>query len=110
MWCADAEQGDTKIQVVIDLSNRPCLTHNLNLDNGEEKVGDLPLEMFEHVLDSLVVNARMTVHILQIHATTNREDTVKATAEAFGKALKYCAMIDHRRAGATASSKGTLSV
>jgi len=33
-----------------------------------------------------------------------------ATAAAFGKALKYCAMVDYRRSGQTASSKGTLSV
>jgi len=32
-----------------------------------------------------------------------------ATAAAFGKALKFCAMVDYRRKGITASSKGTLS-
>lgn len=111
MWCASAEAGpNTKIEVVMDLSNRPCFTHNLNLDNGNEKEGDLTLEMFEHVLDSIVINARMTVHIMQIHATENLGDTLQATATAFGQALKYCTMIDRRRSGATASSKGTLSV
>lgn len=110
MWCASAEQNQTKIEVTMDLSNRPCFTHNLGLDNGEETVGDLSLEMFEHILDSIVVNARMTVHILEVYATNNLEDTVQAVAIAFGQALKYCAMVDSRRAGATASSKGTLSV
>lgn len=110
MWCATATAGDSTVEVTMDLSNRPCLTHNLNLDNGEELVGDLSMEMFEHVLDSLTVNARMTVHMVQVHPNSNIKDTVDAVAIAFGEALKYCSMIDGRRAGATASSKGTLSV
>jgi imidazoleglycerol-phosphate dehydratase len=73
-------------------------------------VGDLSLEMFEHVLDSLVVNARTTVHVVQIVPSANLGDTVQAVAIAFGVALKHCAVVDCRRAGATASSKGTLSV
>jgi imidazoleglycerol-phosphate dehydratase len=110
MWCAAAEQGNSKVEVTMDVSNRPCLTHNLNLDNGQEKVGDLSMEMLEHVLDSLVVNAHMTVHMVQLHPNPNVQDTVDAVAIAFGQALKYCSMIDCRRSGATASSKGTLSV
>jgi imidazoleglycerol-phosphate dehydratase len=110
MWCAAAEQGDSLVEVTMDLSNRPCLTHNLHLDNGEEKVGDLSMEMLEHVLESLVVNSRMTVHMVQLHPNNNVKDTVHAVAMAFGQALKYCAMVDSRRMGATASSKGTLSV
>lgn len=112
MWSATAQSGDAKVEVTMDLSNRPCFTHNLTLSNsdGDEKVGDLSMEMFEHVLDSLVVNARMTVHIVELTPCENLADTVQAVGMAFGQALKYCAMVDCRRAGATASSKGTLSV
>ena len=111
MWCATAVVGASQVQVVVDLSNRPCLVHDLALvQEGVEKVGDLSLEMFEHVLDSLVVNARWTVHIVQVQASENLMETIEATAIAFGKALRYCAMVDSRRMGATASSKGTLSV
>jgi imidazoleglycerol-phosphate dehydratase len=95
----------------MDLSNRPCFTHNLSLDRGDgvEKVGDLSLEMFEHALDSLVVNAKVTVHVVELEVGS-LEDMVLATAMSFGEALKYCSMVDLRRSGATASSKGTLSV
>jgi imidazoleglycerol-phosphate dehydratase len=110
MWCAAAEVGRSKVEVTMDVSNRPCLTHNLTLDNGEEKVGDLSMEMLEHVLNSLVENAHMTVHIVQLQPNPNVQETVDALAIAFGQALKYCSMIDCRRSGATASSKGTLSV
>ena len=99
--------------MTMDLSNRPCLTHNLSLDHRpQEMVGDLSVEMLDHVLDSVVVNGRMTVHIVEVKSSSssNLLDTVTATARALGQALKYCAMMDGRRAGATASSKGTLSV
>jgi len=110
MWCATSVVNEnTQIQVTMDLSNRPCLTHNLSLQQ-EEMVGDLSLEMLDHVLDSVVVNGRMTVHIVEVASNNNLLDTVTATARALGQALKYCAMMDGRRAGATASSKGTLSV
>lgn len=120
MWCAKHECGSGNVEVTMDLSNRPCLTHNLALTEheSEEKVGDLSVEMLDHVLDSLVVNGRMTVHVLLMQDGATNGDSSKvslmdkamATAAAFGKALKYCAMVDHRRAGQTASSKGTLSV
>jgi imidazoleglycerol-phosphate dehydratase len=118
MWCAASTIENTKIHVTMDLSNRPCFTHNLRSMETAEYIGDLTTEMFEHVLDSIVVNARMTVHIVEDiiedendeAVTENVENSVMATARAFGQALKYCAMVDGRRAGATASSKGTLSV
>jgi imidazoleglycerol-phosphate dehydratase len=112
MWSAVAQSGDAKVEVTMDLSNRPCFTHNLALSNSEadEKVGNLSLEMFEHVLDSLVVNSRTTVHVVQMVPSSNLGDTIQAVGIAFGVALKHCATVDCRRAGATASSKGTLSV
>ena len=117
MWCARASSSDSIVEVTMDLSNRPCLTHNLALAAnaaGEEYVGgdscDLSVEMLEHALDSLVMNGQMTVHILQVKEGTRVLDTALATAAAFGQALKLCLAVDPRRAGKTASSKGTLSV
>jgi imidazoleglycerol-phosphate dehydratase len=107
MWCSSSNTGDAVVEVTMDLSNRPCLTQNLSL-HDEEYVGDLSTEMFDHVLDSLVMNGQMTVHVLQQKKGTV-EDLVMATAEAFGRALRLCAAVDPRRAGKTASSKGTLS-
>merc|ERR1712045_1106096 len=100
------------VEVVMDLSNRPCLTHNLSLSDNrqdQEYVGDISIEMLEHVLESLVMNSQMTVHIVE-HKSGDLMDTALATAQAFGKALRLCAAVDPRRAGKTASSKGTLSV
>jgi len=107
MWCSSSKVGEALVEVTMDLSNRPCLTQNLSL-HDDEYVGDLSTEMFDHVLDSLVMNGQMTVHVLQ-KSKGNVKDLVIATAEAFGRALRLCAAVDPRRAGKTASSKGTLS-
>lgn len=94
----------------MDLSNRPCLTHDLDLSfHNEEKVGDLSTEMIEHIFESLTMNGQMTVHVVQIKVGTAGELST-ATMRAFGKALSRCVAVDPRRSGATASSKGTLSV
>eukprot|EP00980_Cylindrotheca_fusiformis_P000661 scaffold160_cov136-Cylindrotheca_fusiformis.AAC.8 len=119
MWLAAAGEGKAKVEVTMDLSNRPCLRHNLHDTLGvQEYVDDdaqstscpLSCEMLEHVLDSLVMNGRMTVHIVENEPGASVHDTVMCTAKAFGKALRICSMVDQRRAGQTASSKGTLSV
>mmetsp|Transcript_16415 Transcript_16415/g.20059 ORF Transcript_16415/g.20059 Transcript_16415/m.20059 type:complete len:444 (-) Transcript_16415:195-1526(-) len=110
MWCAEAKVGESTVRVTMDLSNRPCLTHDLCLSTcGEEYVGDMSIEMLDHVLDSLVMNAQMTVHIEEKAKGENMMDLTMATAKAFGRALRLCAAVDPRRAGKTASSKGTLS-
>jgi len=108
MWCAKAQEGDAVVEVTMDLSNRPCLTSNLSLSQCEY-VGDMSTEMLDHVLDSLVMNGQMTVHIVECNPG-DIVDLATATAKAFGRALKFCAAVDPRRAGKTASSKGTLSV
>lgn len=113
MWCATGNYGDAEVEVTMDLSNRPCITHNLSLSsnpNDEEYAGDLSIEMLDHVLESLVMNSKSTVHIVENKAGKTVLETAMATAIAYGAALRMCAAVDPRRAGKTASSKGTLSV
>lgn len=110
MWCAVSKVGEACVEVTMDLSNRPCLTHDLSLSSsGEEYVGDMSIEMLDHALESLVMNAQMTLHIVEKSKGDNMVDLMIATASAFGKSLRLCAAVDPRRAGRTASSKGTLS-
>jgi imidazoleglycerol-phosphate dehydratase len=128
MWYASVPVDDTindgnKIAVTMDLSNRPCFAHNISTLEDMEMMGDLSCEMFGHVLDSIVINARMTVHIVEegsgggsgLFDRDDKKDpyrhpVVIAAARAFGQALHMCALVDGRRSGKTASSKGTLSV
>lgn len=116
MWSASS----SGVSVIVDLSNRPMLTtHNLKeilVASNLEVCDGLALEMWEHVLDSLVVQARMTCHIVVAASSTLIQgealvrDITQNLAQALGEALMYCASVDQRRAGSTASSKGTLSV
>jgi imidazoleglycerol-phosphate dehydratase len=115
MWnsTASTTSGGAVVEVTMDLSNRPCLTQNLTLDQDEYVVDEesvLTTEMMAHVLESLVMNGMMTVHIVEKEPGASVKNRVMATALAFGEALKYCTAVDPRRAGTTASSKGTLSV
>jgi len=113
MWLASSK--DSIIEITMDLSNRPSLEHNLKLiqsDQSEdiEKLGDLSIEMIYHFLESLVMNSLMTLHIVQRGEDVAIEDLMDDVCYAFGNVLKMCIAVDPRRAGAVASSKGTLSV
>uniref|UniRef100_A0A7S2RL94 Uncharacterized protein n=2 Tax=Eucampia antarctica TaxID=49252 RepID=A0A7S2RL94_9STRA len=118
---------DHNIQAVLDLSNRPCLIHNIKFGK-DEYVGDVSVEMLNHALESLVMNAHITLHLV-CTATDNKnthdddnnnndDDNNDGDgmanwihiAKALGKAFKFCTSQDTRRGGKTASSKGTLSV
>jgi imidazoleglycerol-phosphate dehydratase len=110
MWSCTASEGTSVVQVVMDLSNRPDLSHNLFENSTAQMAGDLSLEMMEHVLESFAVNARMTVHIVELNKGDDPMHSILAVAKALGAAFFYCASVDLRRAGTTASSKGTLSV
>jgi len=113
MWCATAKVGDTHVEVTMDLSNRPCFNHGLaSLEEGDQEyVGDMSMEMFHHIIDSLVMNGQMTVHVDELSKGNNNNgmDLISAVAMSFGRALRFCSAVDPRRAGKTASSKGTLS-
>ena len=66
--------------------------------------------MIEHLFMSVTFNGQMTVHVVTKEKGNKDEDLAEAAIRAFGKCFKQCKTIDSRRAGAVASSKGTLSV
>jgi imidazoleglycerol-phosphate dehydratase len=108
MGSATSTEGAATVECVMDLSNRPYLGYGLELDC--DKVGDLSVEMVEHMFMSLTFNGQMTVHLVEHSRGSDEAEVAMAAAKAFGKCLRQCAAIDPRRAGAVASSKGTLSV
>lgn len=109
MGRAVAEVNNCTVEVIADLSNRPYLGNGLHF--ADEKIGDLSTEMVDHLFMSITTNGQMTAHIVDHSGSDkNESDLALASVKAFGKCLKQCAAIDPRRAGAVASSKGTLSV
>lgn len=119
MGCASAEHPQSNklagekasVTVVMDLSNRPILVNGLegHFRDGAELCDDLATEMVDHVFLSLTMNAQSTVHIIVDEGSETKALTL-AACRAYGEALRNCTTIDPRRAGAAASSKGTLSV
>ena len=108
MGSAVSTEGAAKVECVMDLSNRPYLGYGLELES--DKVGDLSVEMVEHMFMSLTFNGQMTVHLVEHARGSDETEVAVAAAKAFGKCLRQCAAIDPRRAGSVASSKGTLSI
>lgn len=107
MGSAVARRGESEIEVIMDLSNRPSLVNDLTF--RADMLGDLSVEMVDHVLMSLAFNAGITLHVVTRQAGPDDMDRLLACAEALGECLKQCVDVDPRRAGAVASSKGTLS-
>ena len=114
MGRAVATVNECTVEVIADLSNRPYLGNGLAF--ADEKIDDLSTEMIDHLFMSITSNAQMTAHIVHHKndgddgVTYSEADLALAAARALGKCLKQCVAIDNRRAGAVASSKGTLSV
>ncbi|GMM29250.1 imidazoleglycerol-phosphate dehydratase [Martiniozyma asiatica (nom. inval.)] len=75
-------------RAVVDVSNRPFAFVELGLKR--EKVGDLSCEMIEHVLESFITAAGLTVHIDCLRGKNDHhraESAFKALAVAMREAL-----------------------
>jgi len=108
MGSGSASVNGSEVEVIMDLSNRPYLGYDL--DFASDSIGDLSCEMVEHLFMSVTFNGQMTVHVVTKEKGSTDKDLAEAAMRAFGTCLKQCKSIDPRRAGAVASSKGTLSV
>jgi len=113
MWSEKvAIQGGGSIVCVIDLSNRPDVTSNV-VYTGEfvDAATTLSAEMVHHFVESLMMNAKITCHLVFEAGVQNKDmDVVVAVLEAIGKCMDRATTIDARRQGQTASSKGTLAI
>lgn len=122
MAFATRRVGQCEVRAVLDLSNRPHVTSDLNFD--EEYLGNaaplerecgraLTSEMTAHALESLAIESRCTLHLFSVEdagGPGHTLDLALAAFEAFGAALGEAVEADPRRKGGVASSKGTLSV
>jgi len=89
---------------VIDVGGRPYAV--IDLPFRGERVGELPLQLVEHALDSFTRTARATLHLSG--SGRNDHHLAEAAFKALGRALRIACEIDPRRIG-IASTKGTLA-
>ena len=86
----------------LDLSNRPFLVYDVNLSG---KVGEFDVELVEEFFHALVMNAGLTVHIIQDRGR-NKHHILEASFKAFAVALRR-ALVRNDKLGIP-STKGIL--
>ena len=92
-------------QVAVDLNGRGH--SSLDLSWAGERIGELPTDLVGHVLATLAVEGRFTLHA-RILSGGNDHHKAEALFKALGRALGAATRLDLRRAGRTPSTKGRL--
>jgi len=93
------------VQVAVDLGGRPWASIDLPFHGAS--VGGLPTELIPHVLQSLAVEARMSLHV-RLLAGENDHHRAEATFKALARALDDATRLDPRLAGEVPSTKGVI--
>ena len=89
----------------------PAVTWENGVEFRDEFIGDLSAEMIDHLFMSVTCQrADDGAPGAARRGKVRRGLGGVAAARAFGRCLRQCVAVDPRRAGAVASSKGTLSV
>lgn len=101
---AHAPLDEALARAVVDVSGRPFAVIDLGL--RREKLGDLSCENITHLLQSLAISARLTLHVDVLRGANDHhraEAAIKATALALRQAVARSGFDD------VPSTKGTLA-
>ena len=91
-------------QVAVDLSGRPYLVHNE--PDLVELIGSYDTTLTRHIFESLVAEARITLHV-NVISGRNAHHIVESQFKAFARALRDAVVVDPRVVGIP-STKGSL--
>ncbi len=92
-------------QVALDLSGRGYAV--LNVSWSGDRVGELPVDLIEHFLQTLAHEGKFNLHV-RVLAGVNDHHKAEGTMKALGRALCAATRIEPRRAGQTPSTKEAL--
>ncbi len=95
---------DALVLCALDLSGRPYLAWDMNLDR--EKVGEMETELVREFFYAVSYSAEMNLHFRQLNGS-NSHHIIEAAFKAFAKALDEATRTDGRIAGVL-STKGSL--
>ncbi|MBI4494687.1 MAG: imidazoleglycerol-phosphate dehydratase HisB [Chloroflexi bacterium] len=93
--------------VAVDLSGRGMAVVDVPFTG--EHIGAFKAEMFAHLLESLAVEARISLHARLLDGK-NDHHRAEATFKALARALDDATRLDPRIAGQVPSTKGTLQI
>ena len=96
---------ETLAEVVVDLSGRGYAVVDTALTG--DTVETLPGDLVRHVLESLALEARMTLHARVLYGV-NAHHKAEALFKALARALRDAIQVDPRLGGEAPSTKGTL--
>jgi len=103
--------GDAKVpmdeslsEIVIDISGRPHLTYNVDVE--KKKFKDFDTEVVKEFFEAFVLHAGITIHINLIRGK-NMHHILESIFKAFGVALSKACSISSRKKGVP-STKGVL--
>ncbi|UTJ05469.1 imidazoleglycerol-phosphate dehydratase HisB [Arcobacter roscoffensis] len=99
---ATVVMDEAAVTCALDLSNRPYLVYEVNVDG---KVGAFDVELAEEFFHAVSKNAGLTVHIIQDRGR-NKHHILEAAFKAFAVALRR-ALVKNERLGIP-STKGVL--
>ena len=100
---ASVPMDESLATAVIDIGGRPYAV--IELPFRGERVGQLPLQLIEHALESFARTAGATVHLRG--SGRNDHHLAEAAFKALARALRVACEVDPRREG-VASTKGSL--
>ncbi|MBP6324966.1 MAG: imidazoleglycerol-phosphate dehydratase HisB [Sulfurospirillum sp.] len=93
---------EAAVECALDLSNRPYLVYEIEIDG---KVGEFDVELAEEFFRALMHNAGITAHIIALRGK-NKHHLLEAAFKAFAVALRR-SLVKNERAGIP-STKGVL--
>jgi len=100
---ASVPMDESLATAVIDIGGRPYAV--IELPFRGERVGQLPLQLIEHALESFARTAGATLHLRS--SGRNDHHLAEAAFKALARALRVACEVDPRREG-VASTKGSL--
>ncbi|MBW1771382.1 MAG: imidazoleglycerol-phosphate dehydratase HisB [Deltaproteobacteria bacterium] len=92
-------------RVVIDISNRPALSHRVSA--AESKTGNFDINLIREFFRAMVNYSGMTLHI-DLISGDDPHHIAEAIFKAFGRALDKAVSVESRLQGSVPSTKGVL--
>jgi imidazoleglycerol-phosphate dehydratase len=96
--------AEAKVEVAVDVSNRPYLAYRVALDN--DRIGDFDASLAEDFLYALATNAGLDLHV-ELRYGKSPHHVVEAVFKGVARALRQALELDPR-GGGVPSVKGAL--
>ncbi len=102
---ATVPMDEVLVRVVLDISNRPCLSYRVSLETGT--TGSFDVGLINEFFRALAINAGITLHV-DLLAGDDPHHVSEAIFKAFARALDQASGIENRLGGSVPSTKGIL--